>query len=158
MVVLPTRRPVKKGVREFVAAAKILKTEGSPARFALVGETCPGNPGNVSEAALAALVREGVVECRGWRDDMAAVLRAAVTTDWPGCRHVVADGVTGLLVSVRDAVALAAALRILLADPGRRARMGVAARRRAEEHFSSTRAAERMLSLYDVELASAMRR
>ena len=40
-----------------------------------------------------------------------------VTTDHPGCRDAIEADVTGLLVPVRDAVALADAIERLLKDP-----------------------------------------
>ena len=56
--------------------------------------------------------------------EAAAAGRAIVATDVPGCREIVRDGENGLLVPVRDARALAAAVAALAADPERRARMG----------------------------------
>jgi hypothetical protein len=38
------RRLWDKGLKEFVEAARVLKTEGIPARFALVGNSDDGNP------------------------------------------------------------------------------------------------------------------
>ena len=52
---------------------------------------------------------------------------ATVATDIRGCRQVVDDGVTGLLVPVRSPARLADAIRRLGDDEGRRAAMGVAA-------------------------------
>ena len=71
-----------------------------------------------------------------------------VATDIRGCRQVVAPGETGLLVPVRDAAALAMAIGELAADPGRRALMGVAARRRAEACFDERQVVERVLAAY----------
>jgi glycosyltransferase involved in cell wall biosynthesis len=54
-----------------------------------------------------------------------------------GSDEAVEDGVTGLVVrQPHDADQVASALAVLLDDPGRRARMGEAARRRATEHYS----------------------
>src|SRR5205823_6591661 len=64
-----------------------------------------------------------------------AMGRPALVTDIRGCREVVADGETGLLVPARDAVALAVAVGRLIADPAERARMGDAGRRRMFERF-----------------------
>ena len=58
-----------------------------------------------------------------------------VATDVPGCCDAVRDGVTGTLVPVRDAGALAAALERYLADPALRARHGAAARERVLVEF-----------------------
>jgi alpha-maltose-1-phosphate synthase len=75
----------------------------------------------------------------------------------------VRDGETGLLVPVEQAApdvfeprdpeafsaALSAAINQLLRDPGRRAAMGRAGRRRAEAEFSWGVIADRILALYE---------
>ncbi|WP_373303591.1 DUF3492 domain-containing protein [Streptomyces cinnamoneus] len=60
--------------------------------------------------------------------------RATVSPDVGAVREVI--GGTGLIVPPRDPAALAAACRALLGDPGRRARLGAAARARALELFT----------------------
>ncbi len=59
-----------------------------------------------------------------------------VTTDATGCRDAVVDGVTGRIVAVDDAPALADAVEALLADPVLRAGMAAKARATAVEQFS----------------------
>jgi glycosyltransferase involved in cell wall biosynthesis len=71
-----------------------------------------------------------------------------VTTDAPGCREVVQDGANGLLVPVRDAAALAAALRILIEDPAMRRRMGEQSRLRAETEFGLEIVIAQTLAVY----------
>lgn len=58
-----------------------------------------------------------------------------VATDIRGCRQVVADGTTGLLVPARDPSALHAAIRRLLDDPAERTAMGRAGADRARREF-----------------------
>lgn len=58
-----------------------------------------------------------------------------IATDIRGCRQVVDDGRNGLLVPVRNAAALGAAIRNLLADPSKRAAYGDAGAQRAVEEF-----------------------
>jgi glycosyltransferase involved in cell wall biosynthesis len=66
----------------------------------------------------------------------AAMGRPIVTTDMPGCRDVVEDGVTGYLCRPRDASDLARCLMAIAAlDPSERAAMGLASRRRMESTF-----------------------
>ena len=62
--------------------------------------------------------------------------RPVVATDVGGLRDAIEDGVTGVLVPPRDPAALRVALTRLLDDPALRARLGEAARRRAEVAFS----------------------
>lgn len=174
-VMLPARLLAGKGVAEFVAAARILRGEGTEARFVVVGEAPAGNPSRVPEAALAAWRAEGAAEFWGHRDDMPRVLaqahvvalpsyygeglpkvlleaaacaRPVVTSDWPGCRDAVLPGETGLLVPPREPAALAAALRRLIADAGARRRMGRAARALAERAFCARAVARRHLEIY----------
>jgi glycogen synthase len=71
-----------------------------------------------------------------------------VATRVGGIPEVVVDGETGLLVEPGDPAALAAALRRVLDDPTRAARMGEAGRRRVEASFSWDRIAERTLEVY----------
>jgi glycosyltransferase involved in cell wall biosynthesis len=57
-----------------------------------------------------------------------------ITTDVGGCRELVVDGVTGLVVPARDPERLAGALRKMTEDNAFRIDAGKAARRRAEEY------------------------
>lgn len=183
VVVLPARMLWDKGVGEFVAAARLLRTEGLAARFLLVGERDAENPSAVPEAQLQTWHAEGVVEWLGRRDDMTRILeqahvvclpsyreglpkalleaaasaRAIVTTDVPGCRDVVRDGDNGLLVPRGDTAELAAALRRLLQEPETRRRMGAAGRQRAEAEFAISRITEESLAVYRRAMATAAR-
>ncbi len=69
-------------------------------------------------------------------------------TDAPGCREVVQDGVNGLLVPVRDAAALAAALEKLIGDAALRRRMGEQSRVRAETEFGQETVIAQTLAVY----------
>jgi len=71
-----------------------------------------------------------------------------VASDVRGCRQVVDDGVTGLLVPVRDGGALAGAIRTLGDDPDRRRHMGKAAVDRAQTSFDERRVVEIVLDTY----------
>ena len=72
-----------------------------------------------------------------------------------GVPFVSPDGVSGLTVPPADAPALAAAINRLLADPGLRARLGAAGKRRVAQEFSADLMAERILRLYRDVLRSA---
>jgi glycosyltransferase involved in cell wall biosynthesis len=71
-----------------------------------------------------------------------------VATRWRGIPEVVEDGVTGLLVPVRDNVALAEALDRLIVDPGLREAMGSRGRDRFLERFTVERFIERMREVF----------
>jgi mannosyltransferase len=65
-----------------------------------------------------------------------------------GIPELVEDGVTGFLTPSGDAEALAAALERLVRDPESAAKMGAAARRRAEETLSISRQVDHLLDLW----------
>lgn len=175
LVVLPARMLWSKGVGEFVEAAHILHDKGVRARYALVGVADSGNPSAVSLTQLGEWQKEGIVEWWGWQEDIkvvfalasivclpsyregvprvlaeaAACTRALVTTDVPGCREIVTDGVNGFLVPVSNAPALAEALRKLIEDPVLRLRMGMSGRDIVEREFSNRRVVTETLQIYD---------
>lgn len=81
--------------------------------------------------------------------DACAVGMPIVTTCSIGCKDVVDNGVNGFLVPVRDSEALAQKLRILIADKELRARMGRAAREKAEREFSIETVIAKHLEIYE---------
>lgn len=154
-----------KGIREFVAAARSLRTELPTARFQLLGPIDEGNRTAISRAELDSWIAERVVEYLGETDDVrpfvaaasavvlpsyreglprtlleaAAMARPLIATDVPGCREVVEDGVNGYLCQVRDSATLAKAMRKLADLPiAERSAMGEAGRLKVQEQFSET--------------------
>lgn len=174
VVLLAARLLADKGVREFVQAARLLKQQGVAARFCLVGSLDPANPASLGDAELTQWANEGVVELWGQRSDMPDVLsaahlvvlpsyreglpkvlleaaacgRAVVTTDVPGCRDAIDPGVTGVLVPVRNASALAEAIKDLINDPARCQAMGNAGRALAERAFDVRQVVASHLRIY----------
>ena len=175
VVVLAARLLADKGVLEFVQAARMLKERGCKARFVLVGMVDRANPTSFTDAEVSAWVHDGVVEWWGHRADMPQVLAAAhlvvlpsyygeglpkvlieaaacgrvvVTTDHPGCRDAIDPGVTGVLVPVRNAVALANAMEALINDPLRCQVMGLAGRALAEKTFDVRQVVATHLQIY----------
>jgi glycosyltransferase involved in cell wall biosynthesis len=78
--------------------------------------------------------------------------KAIVSTAVDGCREVIEDGVTGVLVPPRDAATLALRLRELLLDASRREALARGARR-ASPRYDIRRCVEAMQALYDEVLA-----
>jgi glycosyltransferase involved in cell wall biosynthesis len=151
LVMLPSRLIWDKGVGDFAQAAKAIKDQGIPCRFALVGDTRSSNPRAVPETIIREWVGEGFLEWWGRRTDMpevfaqsaivclpttygegvpkvlieaAASSRAIVATNIAGCREIVQHGENGLLVPPGDGEALVKALIELISDPERRVEMG----------------------------------
>ncbi|MDQ1439286.1 MAG: hypothetical protein QOK43_2915 [Acidimicrobiaceae bacterium] len=165
------RLVAEKGIPELLDAARRL---GPGYRLVLVGPADEDKPGAVSSAVLERAVREAGVRVLGMRADVDALYpafdvfvlashregfpRAAmeaaamglpvVATDVRGCRQVVDDGVTGLLVPVRDPGALAAAIAAVGGDPARRSAMSTAARARARAQFDERRVVDTVMETY----------
>lgn len=174
LVVLPARMLRDKGIIEFVQAARLIAASGRSARFALVGPLDPHNVTGLTAAEMQQLVSPPI-EWWGERNDMPEVLgsatvvclpsygeglpkalaeaaacgRAIVTTDVPGCRDAVEDGVSGILVPPRAPEALAAAIGRVLDDQGLRSQLGRGARQRAESLFDVRTITRQTLALYD---------
>lgn len=73
-----------------------------------------------------------------------------ITTDAPGCRETVIDGVNGFLVPPRDAMALADAMEQFILNPELIERMGAASRRIAEERFDVRQINRRMMEAMEL--------
>jgi glycosyltransferase involved in cell wall biosynthesis len=80
--------------------------------------------------------------------ESAALEIPIVATRVPGCVDAVIDGVTGILVEPKNARALATALRLLIANPELRLRLGRAARAFVAERFSESAVSETLLQEY----------
>ena len=163
-----------KGIRTLVAAHRLLRARGSNVELLIAGTPDPANPASVSPDEAASWNGEPGITWLGQVDDIAglwarahvAVLpsrreglplslleaaacgRAMVATDVPGCREVVKPGVTGLLVPVDDAKALAEAVEKLVREPELRAQFAAAARRLVVERFSSDIIGRQIVALY----------
>ncbi len=78
-----------------------------------------------------------------------ALARPIVASAVGGIPEMIEDGVSGVLVPPDDAPALAAALVALLRDPGRRERLGAAARGRLATRFSREAFADGMFTAFE---------
>ena len=151
-----------KGVREYVAASRLMRDRVPGASFALLGEIDHHNPSAIREQELESWVASGAIDYLGATSDVrpfirdatavvlpsyreglpralveaAAMARPLIATDVPGCREVVRDGVTGFLCLPRDPLSLAVAMeRLAGMTHAGRAAMGAEARRMTEREF-----------------------
>jgi len=180
-VLFGSRLLKEKGLYELRQAALMLKKKGLAFELIFAGDIDEGNPSSLTFKELAAWQGEGWMRWLGHVDDMAALLKAVdvsvlpswreglprslleaaacglaiVATDVPGCREVVEHELTGLLVPVRDPASLAAALERLIRDPALRARLGTAARARAEAEFAGRQIFYKTINIYNSLLSQA---
>lgn len=171
-----SRLVADKGVGEFLAAARIVKAQRPEAEFTLIGPADP-NPAALPPGLLDAAVADGIVQYPGETADVRPALaeasiyvlpsyregtprsvleamamgRAVITTDAPGCRETVQNGVNGLLVPVKDAAALAQAMLRLIDNPATRAEMGARGRAIAVTKYDAGEVARSVLALTGLE-------
>lgn len=163
-----------KGIREYAAAARAITDKYPDVEFHLVGGRDP-SPDGLSESQVMELVQSSSITWHGEVADVRPHLaachvyvlpsyreglprstqeamatgRAVITTDVPGCRETVIDGVNGFLVPPRDPVALADAMERFIDDPDLLAPMGAESRRMAVQRFDVRLINEAMLRILE---------
>lgn len=176
----------RKGHTTFIRMAETLATQCPAARFVIVGDVTHEGGIAYKEQLLqmsAKLVADGRLVFAGWRNDMPAVYAAmdvfTLTSEAEGlplamleamamgkptissmtvsANELVVDEVTGYLVPIRDAAALADAVRRLVYDQDRRVRMGAAARDRALSIFSAEKMARGVENVFLATLGMSTR-
>lgn len=149
----------EKGVMEYLQAARLVKARYPHVRFCLLGGL-DDNPGALGRAAIQPWLDDGTVEWPGQVDvkpwlaqtsvyvlpsyregvprstqEAMAMGRPVITTDVPGCRETVVNGVNGFMVPPRDVETLASAMIRFVRSPDLLTSMGKESRRLAEERF-----------------------
>jgi glycosyltransferase involved in cell wall biosynthesis len=164
-----------KGVAELVAAFRRLRLQGCAAVLLLAGASDPENPASIPPDQLRAWATEPGIEWLGQVEDITTLWRRAhiaalasqggegipmslmeaaacgrplVATDVPGCREIVVEGETGLLVPPGDIDALAGALRRLIDDPDLRASCGLNARLRVADGLDAASVGRQTVDVY----------
>ncbi|PLC53048.1 glycosyltransferase family 1 protein [Pollutimonas nitritireducens] len=149
-----------KGVREYAQAAARIRARRPDIMFSLVG-WIDDNPDAIKQVELDVWTGQGTLNYLGRLADVRPAIaacsvyvlpsyregtprtvleamamgRAVITTDAPGCRETVIDGVNGWLVPVRSAEALTVAMERFLEDPMLAERMGNQSREIAETKY-----------------------
>ncbi|PHS64619.1 MAG: glycosyltransferase family 1 protein [Thalassobium sp.] len=149
-----------KGVREYAKAAQLVKQKYPAVCFDLVG-WIDENPDAIRQQELDEWIAAGVVNFKGKLSDVRPAIaassvyvlpsyregtprtvleamamgRAIITTDAPGCRETVQDGVNGKLVAVKSVVELADAMIEIIENPELIRQYGKNSRLIAEEKY-----------------------
>lgn len=164
----------EKGYVELFDAFRTVKASTPNAELVVIGPHDPDKADALAPDVMASAEAAGV-RFLGHRDDVEdlyqamdvyalaswregfprSAMEAAATglplvcTDIRGCRQVVDDGQTGVLVAVRDADALAEALGQLVTNAELRATMGAAGLAKAHADFDQQRVIQTTLDTYD---------
>ncbi len=157
-----SRLIVEKGVREFAEAARILKKEELPIRFLLTGALDETHSRSISKQELDGWLSEKLIDYEPHTENIgkllvacevvvlpsygegtprtllegAAVGRALIASNVPGCKEVVLDGINGFLFESQNAASLAKKIKLYLAlSRGERQRLGINARKHVVDFF-----------------------
>jgi len=165
----------EKGIVEFAEAAQRIKQRYPSTRFLLLGGL-DTNPGALREHEVRQWAEAGFLEWHGHVPDVRpyfaqtsvyvlpsyregvprstqeamAMARPVITTDAPGCRETVIDGVNGFLVPPRDVDALVRAMERFIQQPELILTMGQASRKLAEERFDVHKINQRILAVLGI--------
>lgn len=165
---------IDKGVYEYMAAAHQIKNKYPDTTFLLLGDQDQGNPAAVKEEDINNWKQDDIVELLGFKRNTRdyicqadaivlpsyregvprvileafAMSKPCITTNAPGCKHTVDDGVNGLICKVKDAQDLFLKMEefILLADEEKE-KMGTNARKKAESVYSLDKIVEEYLDI-----------
>ncbi|WP_236176764.1 glycosyltransferase family 4 protein [Pseudomonas qingdaonensis] len=159
-----------KGVREYAAAAQRVRAANPNVAFNLVG-WIDDNPDAIDKAELDTWISDGTLNYLGRMGDVRPAIAASsvyvlpsyregtprtvleamamgrpiITTNAPGCRETVQDGLNGYLVAVKSVDELASAMLHFVNTPERVKSMGQAARELAVEKYDVDKVNQMML-------------
>jgi glycosyltransferase involved in cell wall biosynthesis len=158
-----------------VTAHGMVRSQGHNVNLIVAGNPDPANPASVALEEVQEWSRRPGINWLGhiadiaslWRKCHFAVLpshreglpgslleaaaygRSMIATDAPGCREIVIEDQTGILVPIEDPPALARAIVKLATSPDLRARYGRAARELVESRLSAKIVGSAIVRLYD---------
>ena len=164
----------EKGFMELFAAAEALTARCPQIKFVVIGPREADQDDALDSRYMDALQRRGVVRFVNWCEDMnqwyaamdifvlpshregipracmeaASMMRPVVASDIRGCREVVLNGDTGLLVPPRDVPRLVQAIETLHNRRELAARMGERARQHIINNFNSKDVCGRLCEFY----------
>lgn len=163
----------EKGINEYIAAARLVKQQYPKAEFVVLGGLDEGNPGGLSQQKLDSLIEQDLVIYPGHVDNVQewlagssvfvlpsyregvprstqeamAIGRPIITTDVPGCRETVVDGVNGFFVPPWSPAALAEKMIRFIEQPELIETMGKESYRMAQEKFDAQEVNERLVGM-----------
>ena len=164
----------EKGIFEFIEAANKVKLKYPQVVFKIIGGLDHENPYGLTQAELNEVINSGVIEYPGFVHNVAeriqdsavfvlpsyyregvprstqeamAIGRPVITTDVPGCRETVIDGVNGFLVPKWDAEALVEKMCYFIENPEKVNMMGQESYIIAQEKFDSEKVNSKLLEI-----------
>lgn len=168
---------IHKGIEEFIKVAQIIKKVHPNVEFLIVGDFYDGNPHPISKRLLESAIEKGTVTHIRWVEhaEVRTLLNSSdifvllsyregiprtglealamglpiVTTNVPGCKEIVIDGLNGFLVPARDVEAAKEAIIKLIENRELRESMGEESRKLAVKEFDIRKIVDQYLKLYE---------
>ena len=163
----------EKGIHDFIAAAKIVKQIYTEVQFTVLGAIDSANPGALQQSELDRLVSLNIINYPGQVDNVQkwieashvfvlpsyregvprstqeamAIGRAVITTDVPGCRETVVDGINGFLVEKWNPQALAEKMIYFIEHPEEIKKMGYESYKIAQDKFDAHKVNKRLIDM-----------
>ena len=163
----------EKGVFELIDAMRIVKVKYPQAHFTILGEIDHQNMGALRQEELDRFIAEKLFEypgyvtnVRDWITDTSvfvlpsyregvprstqeamAIGRPVITTDVPGCRETVVDGVNGFLVPKWNPEALADKMCYFIENPEQVNKMGLKSYEIAQEKFDADKVNSKLIEI-----------
>lgn len=170
---LISRLITDKGILEYIDAVRKLRSEGSTARFQILGPMDPEHKRGIRKETIKEWIDSGTIEYLGTAEDVRHFIQQAdcivlpsyregtprtlleaassskpiIATNVPGCNHVVENQVNGLLCNLKDAKDLADKMNTMAQlDDATLLEMGNQGRKKMETNFDESIVINKYLS------------
>ena len=166
----------EKGIHDYLAAAKIVKDKYPETQFIVLGAIDPHNLGALKQSELDELIASNIINYPGhvnnvkdWvasshvfvlpsyregvprsTQEAMAIGRPIITTDVPGCRETVVNGVNGFLVPKWNPEALAEKMIYFIEHPDQIEKMGYESYKIAMDKFDAEKVNQRLMNILDL--------
>lgn len=165
----------EKGIFEFLSAARNVKEKYSQTKFFILGQIDKQNPTAMSEEMLQTYIDDEIIIYPGYvtnvqeyivksnvfvlpsyregvpksTQEAMAMGKVILTTDVPGCKETVVDGLNGFIVPVFSTYELAEKMIYLIENKSELVQMGYNSRKIAENKFNVRDINKKIISILD---------
>lgn len=165
----------EKGIHEFITAAKLVKNKYPDTKFVVLGGIDHDNPGALTTGALDEVINSGLIIYPGHVDDVVswlkdssvfvlpsyregmprstqeamAIGRPVITSDVPGCRDTVVNGVNGFITKPWSSSDLSNKMLYFIENSDQISSMGYESYKMAVSHYDANLVNEKLYSYID---------
>lgn len=175
-LLFPSRIIKEKGLSETISACKIILKEGYKIELLIAGDIDIGNRSSYTKKEIKNFGKYNFIRFLGhvndmhkiylnsdivilpsWREGLSKTLIEAssmekpiITTNVPGCRDIIENGVNGLLVPKNNIEALALAIKFMISNPKLAKKFGERSRLKAIRDFEIKKINKKMIKEYEI--------